>query len=169
LLCACLNSTIVALTKTFFGRYVGREANLDTEVLDTKMMLVPDPRHATASVRRRLESAFNSLRARKAIPLIDVDSTATDWTGELSFSDRQRLADAVLELLGVTNKHEREQLHAELYEEITTLYRQLRAAEREMQRNRSMTARQGRATAQSIAAEIWESLDTRPAYRTPLD
>lgn len=38
-----------------------------------------------------------------------------------------------------------------------------------MQRHRLATARQGRATAQSIAAEIWESLDTRPAYRTPLD
>jgi type I restriction-modification system DNA methylase subunit len=61
MLCACLNSTIVALTKTFFGRYVGREANLDTEVLDTKMMLVPDPRNASASVRRRLESAFIGL------------------------------------------------------------------------------------------------------------
>lgn len=169
LLCACLNSTIVALTKTFFGRYVGREANLDTEVLDTKMMLVPDPRYATANVRRRLESALNSLRARKAAPLIDVDSTETGWTGELSFADRQKLDDVVLELLGVTNKQEREQLRAELYGEVTTLYRQLRVAEREMQRHRSATARQGRATAQSIAAEIWENLDTRPAYRTPLD
>ncbi len=38
-----------------------------------------------------------------------------------------------------------------------------------MQRNRSATARQGRATAQSIAAEIWESLDPHPIYRTLLD
>jgi hypothetical protein len=60
-------------------------------------------------------------------------------------------------------------LRAELYEEVTKRYRSIRAAELVMQRNRSTNARQGRATAQSIAAEIWDSLDTPPAYRTPLD
>lgn len=168
-LAAILNSTIVALNKHQFGRLMGREGNLKTEVVDVNMMLVPDPRFATTSVRRRLESAFNSMRQRKALPLVDVDSTGTDWTGELIFDDRQKLDDAVLELIGISGKQEREILLAELYEEVTTLYRQIRAAEREMQHHRSATARQGRATAQSIAAEIWESLDTRPAYRTPLD
>jgi hypothetical protein len=166
---AILNSTIVALSKHQFGRLMGREGNLKTEVVDVNMMLVPDPRFASANVCRRIKSAFDSMRQRKALPLVDVDSTDTNWTGELAFSDRQKLDDAVLELLGVNNKQEREQLRSELYEEVTTLYRQIRAAEREMQRNRSMSARQGRATPQSIAAEIWDSLNTRPAYRTPLD
>jgi len=168
-LAAVLNSTIVALNKHQFGRLMGREGNLKTEVVDVNMMLVPDPRFASAKVSQRLESAFNSMRQRKALPLVEVDSTETNWTGELAFADRQKLDDAVLELIGITNKQEREELRTELYEEITTLYRQIRAAEREMQRNRSTTARQGRTTPQSIAAEIWESLGTPPAYRTPLD
>jgi type I restriction-modification system DNA methylase subunit len=169
LLAAVLNSTIVALNKHQFGRGMGREGNLKTEVVDVNMMLIPNPRFASEEVRGKIKSAFDKMRQRKGMPLVDVDSTETEWTGELSFNDRNRLDDAVLELLGVSNKQEREQLRAELYEEITTLYRQIRAAEREMQRNRSATARQGRATPQSIAAEIWESFDPRPAYRTPLD
>lgn len=168
-LAAVLNSTVVVLSKHQFGRYMGREGNLKTEVTDVKMMLVPDPRHATASVRRKLESALESMRERRAMPMVDVDSTETSWTGELALADRQQLDDAVLELLGISDRQERESLRAELYEEVTKLYRQLRVAEREMQRHRSANARQGRATAQSIAAEIWDSLDTPPDYRTPLD
>jgi type I restriction-modification system DNA methylase subunit len=168
-LCAVLNSTVIVIMKFLFGSQMGREANQVTEIFDAKMMLVPDPRYATASVRRRLESALNSMRERHAMPMVDVDSTETSWTGELALADRQQLDDAVLELLGVSDKKERESLRAELYEEVTKLYRQLRVAEREMQRHRSANARQGRATAQSIAAEIWDSLDTHPDYRTPLD
>lgn len=168
-LCAILNSTIVALTKSFFGRYVGREGNLDTEVLDVKMMLVPDPRKATAAVRTRLELAFDSMSRRLALPLVDVDSTEMSWTGELALEDRQRLDDAVLELLGISDSQDRLIVRDELYAEITKLYRQIRVAERKMQRHRSATARGGRATPHSIAEEIWETLKTPTVYRTPLD
>jgi type I restriction-modification system DNA methylase subunit len=169
LLGAILNSTIVVLNKHQFGRYMGREANLKTEVVDVKMMLVPDPRHATVSVRRKLERAFNSMRQRKTHQLVEVDSHEAGLTGELALEDRQQLDDAVLELLGISNKQERERLRAELYSEITTLYRQLRVAERKMQRFRSATARHGRASAQNIAYEIWEALETPYLYKTPVD
>jgi type I restriction-modification system DNA methylase subunit len=168
-LCAALNSTVVALTKAFFGRYVGREGNLDTEVLDVKMMLVPDPRQVTAKVRKRLDSALKSLSNRQATPIVDVDSDATGWTGELALEDRQELDDAVLEMLGISNPKERQTLRDELYAEITQLYRQLRVAERIMQRHRATTARAGRITAHSIADEIWDSEDTKPEYKTILE
>lgn len=77
--------------------------------------------------------------------------------------------DAVLELLGFSDEEERADIMVELYEEMTKLYRQLRVAERLMQRHRSATARQGRLTAQSVAAEIWDGLDILPDYRTPID
>lgn len=166
---AVLNSTVVALTKTFFGRFVGREGNLDTEVSDARMMLVPDPRQAMPSVRKRLESALDSMRNRKALPLVDVDSSETRWTGELALEDRQQLDDAVLELLGIADARERVALRDELYAEITKLYRQIRVAERKMQRHRSATARGGRPTPHSIAQEIWDELDSPPSYKTPLD
>jgi type I restriction-modification system DNA methylase subunit len=168
-LCAVLNSTVVALMKFLFGSQMGREGNQVTEIFDAKMMLIPDPRGASTSVQKKLESALAALQSRDTAPLVEVDSHDTDWTGELAFEDRQKLDDAVLELIGITNKQERIQLRTELYEEITALYRQIRAAEREMQRNRSTTARQGRPTAQSIAAEILGNLETLFIYRTPID
>jgi type I restriction-modification system DNA methylase subunit len=169
LLCAVLNSTIVALSKHQFGRYMGREGNLKTEVVDVKMMLVPDPRGATPGIRRRLEAALDSMRNRKALPLVDVDSDEPGWTGELALPDRQELDDAVFELLGITDPKEREMLRVELYDEMTKLYRQIRATERIMQRYRSMTDRGGRATPHSLAEEIWEDLKEKTEYKTPLD
>ncbi len=168
-LCALLNSTVVALMKFLFGSQMGREANQVTEIFDTKMMLIPDLHIAPINVKNRLEQAFNSICQRKTLPLVDVDSNSTSWTGELALEDRQQLDDAVLELLGITNSQERKQLRDELYSEMTALYRQFRVAERKMQRHRSTTARQGRASAQSIATEIWDNLETPFIYRTPLD
>lgn len=169
MVCAILNSTIVAFFKQFFARLHGREASLQLDVYSAQMMLVPNPENASEKIRRKLEEALESMLKRDSLALIDVDSTSVDWTGELALADRHKLDDAVLELLGISDKKERESLRAELYEEVTKLYRQLRVAERIMQRHRSANARQGRATAQSIAAEIWDSLDTPPDYRTPLD
>ena len=46
-LVAILNSTLVALWKNFYGRYTGTEGSLDTEVIDAKLVHVPDPRGAS--------------------------------------------------------------------------------------------------------------------------
>ena len=47
LLWAVLNSTVAALSKHQFGRAAGVEGNLKTEVVDVKMLLVPDVRRAS--------------------------------------------------------------------------------------------------------------------------
>jgi hypothetical protein len=169
MLCAVLNSTVVAMSKHFFGRIAGREGNLKTEVIDVNMMLVPDPRRAVAKVRKRLEKALDSLRQRSIGHLVDVDSPDEEPTGDLAMKDRQELDDAVLELLGISDAAERETLRAELYAEMTKLYRDIREAEKKMQKFRAATARRGRPTPQSLADEIWESLDTKPQVKTPLD
>ena len=41
---AVLNSTLFALFKTYYGRYAGTEGNLKTEVVDVKLLEVPDVR-----------------------------------------------------------------------------------------------------------------------------
>ncbi|MDQ3180439.1 MAG: hypothetical protein M3Q33_07960, partial [Acidobacteriota bacterium] len=169
-LCAILNSTLVALAKAFFGRYVGREGNLDTEVTDVKMMLVPNPQDASPEISKKIMSAFDSMRKRKALPLINVDSNDEEnWTGELALADRQALDDAVLEMLGIADEAERRELQTELYREITKLYRQIRVAEKKMQKFRSATARKGKQTAHSIAEEIWTALVPQPEFFTPLN
>ena len=168
-LAAVLNSTVVALSKHQFGRLAGREGNLKTEVVDVKMMLVPDPRVATEQLRERLESALESLRKREVGHLVDVDSAEEGPSGELAMSDRQELDDAVLELIGITDPAERGALRAELYAEMTKLYRGIRTAEKRMQTFRSETARRGRPSAHSLAKEIWENMEEKPQYKTLLD
>jgi len=168
-LCALLNSTVVALSKHQFGRMMGGDPMLKTEVVDVKMMLVPDPHRATEKVRERLEATLDSLRRRTIGHLVDVDGEGEGLTGELAMPDRHELDDAVLELLGIDDPAERRKLRAELYAEITKLHRAIRAAEKRMQKFRSETARRGRPSAHSLAAEIWEKLDPKPPHLTLLD
>jgi type I restriction-modification system DNA methylase subunit len=168
-LCAVLNSTIVALSRYCFGRIQGGDPISETEVSDVKIMLVPDLRVVSTSVEENLIKALRSMRRRNVGHLVDVDSDETNWTGELALEDRQQLDDAVLELIGVEDPEERLRLRDELYTEITALYRQIRVAERKMQRHRSATARAGKQTAHSIADEIWESLAPQPVWQTPFD
>lgn len=102
--------------------------------------------------------------------MVDVDSTDEEnWTGELALADRQALDDAVLELIGIDDAEERKELLAELYREITKLYRQIRVAEKIMQKFRSASARKGKQTAHSIADEIWTELFPQPTSFTPLE
>ncbi len=167
---AILNSTVMVLFKHQFGRTMGGDPLLKTEVTDVKMMLVPDTRLAFPEVEKKLISALQSMYQRKIGHLVEVDSTEQDrWTGELAFEDRQELDDAVLELIGIDDPGERLELRDELYREITKLYRQIRSAEKIMQRYRSQTARRGRQTPQSIATDIWDELEIKPVLFTPLD
>ena len=168
-LAAVLNSTVVALSKHQYGRPAGREGNLKTEVVDTKMLLVPDPRLATESIRSRLDRALESMLTREIGHLVDVDGSDEGPTGDLAQADRQELDDAVLELLGVNDPQERHKLRDEIYCEITKLYRSIRQAEKLMQKYRSATARRGRSTPSSIATEIWEEIEEKPEVKTPLD
>lgn len=159
---AVLNSTVVTLSKHQFGRYAGREGALKTEVVDVRMMLVPDARLANKEIAKRLRAAIASMHKRKTSSLVEVDGVGLLPSGELLLKDRQELDDAVLELLGITKAKEREALCAELYKAMTILYREIRATEKKMQKFRSMTARRGRPSPQSIADEIWDTLETKP-------
>lgn len=168
-LCALLNSTLAVLSRYCFGRLQGGDPVIETEVVDAKMMFVPNPRLATDDVKRRLESALASIQQRRIGHLVDVDGTGPELSGELAMEDRWQLDDAVLELLGITDPAERVALRSELYMEITNLYRSIRTAEKRMQKFRSDTARRGRPTPRSLAAEIWESLEDKPAHKTVSD
>ena len=167
LLAAALNSTIVALFKHQFGRTMGGDPLLKTEVIDLKMLLIPDPRRATPAVQRKLTAALASMQKRSIGHLVAVDSSENELpTGDLAQADRQALDDAVLELLGIADSDERAALRAELYAEITALYRSIRAAEKRMNKFKARTNNRGKVTAHSIAAEIWETLEAKPRLQS---
>jgi type I restriction-modification system DNA methylase subunit len=163
---AILNSTIVALSRYCFGRIQGGDPVSETEVSDVKLMLVPDTRYATKTIANRFNKILKSMSARETAYLVDVDGTGNALSGELLQKDRQDLDDAVLELLGIKSAKEREALRAELYEAMTILYREIRATEKKMQKFRALTARRGRPSPQSIADEIWDTLETKPLAKS---
>ncbi|MCX6022410.1 MAG: hypothetical protein NTZ05_11910, partial [Chloroflexi bacterium] len=146
---AILNSTAVALSKIQFGRPVGREGILKTEVVDVKMMLVPDPRRATPEIAARLQDAMDRISARPIRPIIE----------EFPLADRQALDDAVLELLGISLPEERTAIRTQLYGELTAFYQGTRRLEIQAMGNRMRTARQGRVTPTSLAEELWAEVD----------
>ncbi len=57
-LAGVLNSTWVVLSKFQYGRPVGVEGNLKTEVVDVKMMIVPDPEKASTGLNSKVAEAF---------------------------------------------------------------------------------------------------------------
>ncbi|MCY7376845.1 MAG: hypothetical protein LH472_12870 [Pyrinomonadaceae bacterium] len=148
----------------------GAEGSLQLDVYSALMMSVPNPQNASPETSKKIIVAFDSMRKRKALPLVDVDSTdEVNWTGELALADRQQLDNAVLELVGITDAAERKNLRDELYYEITKLYRQIRVAEKKMQKFRSASASKGKQTAHGIAEEIWTELAPQPKSFSPLD
>ncbi|MEX0701301.1 MAG: N-6 DNA methylase [Planctomycetales bacterium] len=158
-LCGVLNSTLVALHKHLFGRWAGTEGNLKTEVVDVKMMPVPDARQATRTVARRIRSAVDALARRRTRNLTD------------EFDDPARLAldDAVLELLGVTDAQEREAVLARLYAEMIAMHRAIRDKELRAIENKKRAKRGGAPSPESMAAEIWGSLGDGLLRRFPED
>ena len=143
---AVLNSSVVALIKQQFGRPAGIEGNLDTEVIDVKMMLVPNPRHASKEAARRLVDAATRI-SRQALRRYLYE--------EFELADRRDLDDAVLELLGIGDPEERAALRQRIYEAIETDYRATREREQIAQRDRARSSRGGRTSATELAKDVW--------------
>lgn len=158
-LCAVLNSTVVALLKYLYGRQVGREGNLDTEVVDARMMLVPDVRRSSSAVQERLDKAFDLMRGRDCQPLLK----------ELDQAERITLDDATLGLLGVNESAKQAEIRDELYGQMSSLYREIREVELKKQVERRITARRDRASPHTIAEEIWEEFDKAQIRAFPDD
>jgi len=171
-LAAIVNSTLVGLFKTFYGRYAGTEGNLKTEVVDVNLLEVPDPRGVSAAVAKKLRDAFEKLCQRDTGPLVEQEfmdchsaerarKLAEKPIGlpeELKRPDRRALDLAVLELLGVDNKAQREQLCDELYRATAAHFRAIRVVEIQKQEQRGRT--EGREfQADELAKDIWDGLD----------
>ncbi len=109
------------------------------------------------------------MKRREIGHLVAVDAQGEEPSGDLAMRDRQELDDAVLELIGIIDPSERAKLRAELYSEITHMYRAIRTAEKKMQGFRSQAARRGRVTPRSLASEIWETLEDKPVLQTLQD
>ena len=167
---AILNSTVCILSCLLYGRPVGTEANWSMMVSDTEMMLVPDWETASAPVRRRLLDAFSAMRSRNAIGLLsqqrrkrdallrkgDIDKLDTlDDATEFDQEDRQALDDAVLELIGITDRTERAEMRSRLYTYLQDYFESARVKEELAIVNKATTKRQSKLTPQTLANDVF--------------
>lgn len=178
-LVAVMNSTLVGLFKTFYGRFAGTEGNLKTEVVDVNLLEVPDPRGVSPAVTKRLTDALERLSQREVGRLVEeqlMDCHTPErarklaagplvYSQELQQPDRRELDDAVLELLGVADADERAALLGRLYEATARHFRDIRVVEIEKMQQRARTENR-RFSVLDLAADIWDAAELEEV--TPL-
>lgn len=167
---AVLNSTIVALWKTFYGRYAGTEGNLKTEVVDVNLLEVPDPRAASPAIAKRIVAAFDRLTQRHSGRLVEeqlmdchsperahaIASGPLVLSQELRQSGRRELDDAVFELLGVTDASQRDQLVDRLHLATAEHFRRIRVVEIQKMEQRTKS-KNTRVTVAELASDVWDA------------
>jgi hypothetical protein len=175
-----LNSTLIALFKTFYGRYAGTEGNLKTEIVDALLIETPDPRYATDELLTKMECALASMQNRKVTRLVEevfmechtaaeVREAAKLPLGlplELQQADRRELDDAVFELLGVQDRRRREELIDRLYREVAFHLRSIRIVEVQKMVQRSHGGGKDNVSQMELALDAWNHLD--PEFQKPL-
>jgi hypothetical protein len=169
-LVAILNSTLVGLFKTFYGRYTGTEGSLDTEVIDVRLVEVPDSRGLSPQLEKRMIDALERMNRREMGRLVEeqlMDCHTPDRARriaagplvlpqELHQRDRQDLDDAVFELLGVADPEERADLVGRLYEATAQHFREIRVVEIEKMQQRAKSNNQ-RFNVRDLAADVWDA------------
>jgi hypothetical protein len=175
-----LNSTLIALIKSFYGRYAGTEGNLKTEVVDVVMLEIPDPRRATEAQVTRLESALARMQRRKVTHLVEKGllecHTAEEvrraaarplaLPDELRQEDRRELDDAVWEVLGVADERRRRALTDRLYREVALHFRAIRVVEVQKMEQRRRPTGSSVVSAANLASDAWAELG--PDWKKPL-
>jgi methylase of polypeptide subunit release factors len=168
---AILNSTLVALFKTFYGRFAGTEGNLKTEVIDVNLIEIPDPRKTQPKMRTRILEAFGRISRRSAGRLVEeqlmachspeqaakIASGPIVLPDELRQADRRELDDAVFELIGVKDAKRRRELVERLYEATAAHFREIRVVEiqKMVQKSKSKARRY---SVEEIANDAWEAV-----------
>ncbi|MFH1674446.1 MAG: hypothetical protein ABIF87_13600 [Pseudomonadota bacterium] len=178
-LVAILNSTLVGLFKNFYGRYTGTEGSLDTEVIDVRLVEIPNPQGISSQISDRLINAFGRISKREVGRMVEeqlMDCHTPERArklaagplmlpNELQQADRRDLDDAVFELLGVVNPQERHDLVSRLYEATARHFRDIRVVEIEKMQQRAKSDSR-RFSIQDLAADVWEAAELEDA--TPL-
>jgi len=172
-LAGILNSTFAVLSKFQYGRPVGVEGNLKTEVIDVSMMLVPDYRSGTARSKEEIGRSFRRMQSRQPLQFLserrmremaymqagrteDLASLSTEC--ELDMPDRRELDDAVLEMLGVKSKRERQRLIDELYDYLREFFEWTRQKEEKGIENKKKAKRKGPSSPADIALQVYQEI-----------
>lgn len=173
-LTAVLNSTIAVLSKYQFGRPVGNEGNLKTEIVDVSMMLIPSLVGAPKAQLLKLEAAFERMTKREPLQFLPVqrmrqmaferagrqaDIANLSDLSELDMTDRRALDSAVLELIGVRTEKERTERINAIYDYLRHFFEETRQKEELAIVNKNTNKRKGAASPQDLSSQIAQFLN----------
>ena len=114
LLAALLNSTWARYYAEITCRQMtGAQAIADIDVRVAEQIMIPDPRHLSATIKRKIESALKRVARRPVLSIFE----------EVKRADRRRLDELTLAAIGFTDRRERKAALKELYEAVTKLVR----------------------------------------------
>lgn len=168
-----LNSSWAVLAKFQYGRPVGNEANLKTEVVDVTMMPVADPRTAPRNLQLNVAEAFYALKGREAHQFLseqrmrqmaftkdgrESELSTLRASSELDMPDRRKLDSAVLEMIGVKDEQDREALISRLYDHLAEFFERARQKEEKAIGNKNKSRRRSTISAQQIAVQILSAM-----------
>lgn len=170
LLAGILNSSFVILSKYQYGRPVGVEGNLKTEIADIERMLIPDPRKCSQQVRGRIISAFRKMKGRKVLQLLSerrlremaYRNKGQDWKlaalsdeSELDMPDRWKLDAAVLDLMVSGPAQYKQTLLNELHRYLKDFFEQTRQKEEKALVNKQQQSRKRPLRPKDMAVQIF--------------
>lgn len=166
---AVLNSSVAILSTLMYGRPVGVEAAWSTMVLDANMLMLPSVEDIDPIVRKRLVDAHEEMMGREIVGVLSdrrlqrkrllkrsAEGALAELIDETEFdkADRQKLDDAVLELIGFKDKDARMAARADLYAHLRAYFEDKRFQEEQGQDNRQATASSGTLSAEAVAADV---------------
>jgi len=173
-----LNSSIVLLSKFQFGRPIGVEGNLKTEVVDVNMMLVPNPEKAKAAHIKRVADAFSKMKERGALYFLserrlremvyrrqgkEAELRNLSDLSELDMADRHDLDDAVLEMIGFSSKTERKAWLEKIYSYLREHFELTRQKEEKAIENKKTSGR-GALRPPDMAKQIFDELHEKEPH-----
>ena len=169
-----LNSTFGVLPRLLYARGLGNEGNSQLDVYSAKML--PVVASQSEAGKKKVGAAFKAMTARKALSFIPerrmrqaaferqgktVDLAHVNDQCELDMADRRVLDHAVLELIGVKSKKERDEWINRLYAYLRQFFEETRRKEEQAIVNKNVTKRKGAVSPQDLAMQIAAELNTQ--------
>jgi hypothetical protein len=166
---AILNSSFAVLSRILFARILGNEGNIQLDVYSAKMMRVPSLSEGPTAAQAKAIEAFQRMLGRATLQFLserrmrrmsltkigrEAELQALSDLCELDMDDRRALDDAVLEMLGVKDKHERNSLIERLYAYLREFFEGVRQKEEKAIDNKNRSKRRGALSPAELAASV---------------
>ncbi len=179
-LCGVLNSTVAILSRLIYARILGNEGNIQLDVYSAKMMLVPNLNATTPKdIVLRIANAFKKVLKRKALQFIperrmremayrnkgkekELDDLSD--MSEIDMPDRRELDDAVLELIGIRSKKQRDKMIDDLYTYLKEYFEMIRLKEEKALVNKKTSKRREKVSPLELAQQIFKEIEDNAGY-----